>query len=198
MRTPRLPLCLLGLALCLPACGSAVRRPDPSIPGLVSDKMGSPRIGERAPDFSLPDPAGRPVRLSSLRGSVVVLHFGASWCPFCAAELPHLEELARRYRGRVEVVLVDVREEDREYQEYLHRGPVDFHFLRDRTGDTAARYAPPGALPTLRNRRQVPIASNLVIDREGRIAFFTLVDTANFDERLVNAQHLVDEVLGRP
>lgn len=188
---------ILALALSIVGCGAAARRPDPTIPGLVGTDVGAPNVGDVAPDFELPDQHGRAVRLSSLRGKVVLLHFGTSWCPFCTAELPHLDELTRAYGDRVAVVLVDIREEDREFQEYLHRGPVHFDFLRDRTGATAARYAPPRAMTYIRDRRQVPIAANLVIDRDGRIAFFTLVDTGNFDAHLVNARHLIDEVLAR-
>ena len=35
----------------------------------------SPAVGERAPDFDLPDQDGTPLRLSSLRGRKVVLYF---------------------------------------------------------------------------------------------------------------------------
>jgi peroxiredoxin Q/BCP len=33
------------------------------------------RIGDQAPDFALPDPDGRTVRLSDLRGKRVILYF---------------------------------------------------------------------------------------------------------------------------
>ena len=36
-----------------------------------------PKVGDRAPDFTLPSDAGTPLRLSSLRGRVVVLYFYA-------------------------------------------------------------------------------------------------------------------------
>ena len=52
--------------------------------------------------------------------------------------------------------------------------------LLDLDGEVAVRYAPAGVLPDL-PRDQVPIASNLIIDREGRIQFYTLLDSANFD-----------------
>jgi len=61
-----------------------------------------------------------------------------------------------------------------------------------RQGDVALR--PADALPDL-PRDQVPIASNLIIDREGIIRFFTLLDSANFDARLVALRTRLDELL---
>lgn len=60
-----------------------------------------------APDFTLNDTRGRPVRLSSLRGKTVVLHFWSKDCPPCVRELaeslPAFDELVR---GRSDVALV--------------------------------------------------------------------------------------------
>ena len=58
-----------------------------------------------APDFTLPDLDGRPVRLSSFRGHVVVLDFWASWCPPCIAQIPSMRRIADRYKSRGVVVL---------------------------------------------------------------------------------------------
>jgi thiol-disulfide isomerase/thioredoxin len=57
-----------------------------------------------AEDFTLPDLAGRPVRLSSFRGKTVILNFWATWCGACLVELPDLVELQKRYSGQVVVL----------------------------------------------------------------------------------------------
>ena len=66
--------------------------------------------------------------------------------------------------------------------------------LLDLDGEVTVRYAPPDVLPDL-PRDQVPIASNLIIDREGKIQFFTLLDSMNFDARLVALTARLEELL---
>jgi len=52
-----------------------------------------------APDFELPDSQGGKHKLSSLRGSVVIVHFWASWCPPCLQEIPNWAELSTEFKG---------------------------------------------------------------------------------------------------
>ena len=66
--------------------------------------------------------------------------------------------------------------------------------LRDVDGAVATRYAPPEAQPDL-DRDQVPIASNMLIDGDGKIAFWTLLDTRNFDAKLVALTQKLDSML---
>ena len=49
-----------------------------------------------APDFLLPDLQGQVVRLSQLKGKVVLLNVWTTWCPPCRKEMPALEALYRR------------------------------------------------------------------------------------------------------
>lgn len=53
-----------------------------------------------APDFSLPQPDGQQLRLSSYRGKVVLLDFWATWCVPCREEIPHFIDLQEKYRDK--------------------------------------------------------------------------------------------------
>ena len=48
---------------------------------------------DSAPDFTLKSATGENVRLSELKGRIVMLNFWATWCGPCAEEIPHLNEL---------------------------------------------------------------------------------------------------------
>ena len=61
--------------------------------------LAAAKVGDRASDFTLPALDGSKVKLSDLKGSVVVVDFWASWCVPCKKELPALDALARRYAG---------------------------------------------------------------------------------------------------
>lgn len=61
-----------------------------------------------APDFTVYGKDGKPVRLSDMRGTPVVLNFWASWCPPCKAEMPDFEEIAKEYEGKVAFMMVNL------------------------------------------------------------------------------------------
>ena len=60
----------------------------------------APEVGQKAPDIELPGVDGKPVRLSSLKGNVVLLDFWASWCGPCRKENPYTVEIYNEYKDK--------------------------------------------------------------------------------------------------
>jgi thiol-disulfide isomerase/thioredoxin len=83
-----LPLASLMLALA-PASAQAQ---EATPPHAITHFQGKP-----VPPVTVSDHTGKPVRLSDLRGRVVIVNMWATWCPPCRAEMPTLENLAARY-----------------------------------------------------------------------------------------------------
>lgn len=68
-----------------------------------------------------------------------------------------------------------------------------FPVLLDTDGAVSASYAPPDLLPELA-RDEVCIASNLIIDLDGKIQFFSLLDTKSFDAKLIALTKRLEEL----
>src|SRR6201991_4925363 len=77
--------------------------------GGFAQKITPPKLHREAADFTLPTPAGENLRLSSLRGQIVLVDFWASWCMPCRAEIPHLKELYAKYHAAgLEIISVSI------------------------------------------------------------------------------------------
>ena len=113
------------------------------------------QLGTPAPQFALDDGQQR-VSLGSLRGQGVVLHFWATWCAPCIAELPSLEILQQEL-PQVKVLAVAFDEDSATYQAYLQRHPLPIETVLD------ARDAASQAFGTFRP------PETYVIDRSGTI-----------------------------
>ena len=69
--------------------------------------------GVMAPDFAMTMRDGKQMKLSDLRGKIVVLDFWATWCGPCVAAMPHVQEIADHYKDQGVVVLASCTSDER-------------------------------------------------------------------------------------
>lgn len=116
------------------------------------------RVGQKAPDFTLPDVDGRPVSFSKYQGKVVVLDFWASWCAPCVMELPVFQNLHNQYRDKgFEILGINVSDDNPNVADFLKKNNIKYTNL---VGDERIQelYGPITGFPT-----------TFIIDREGTI-----------------------------
>jgi cytochrome c biogenesis protein CcmG, thiol:disulfide interchange protein DsbE len=119
-----------------------------------------PKVGARAPAFSLPRLTGSgSLSLASLRGKTVVLNFFASWCDPCKREAPVLERLWQQDRSRDLVVIgVDANDSRGDALRFVHAHGVTYPIVFDQDALVAANRYDVSNLPV-----------TYVLNRKGRI-----------------------------
>ena len=148
-----------------PALGADafVFRPDPDMRRVKKFMQRSPEHealeGQPATDFTLETLAGsKPVRLSSLKGRVVVLDFWATWCGPCRRWLPIVAQANRDYGAKgLSVFAVNEREDDAKVRAYLDQQKLDLPVLMDRSGTVGSIY------------RASSIPLTVVVGRDGNV-----------------------------
>ena len=127
-----------------------------------------------APDFTLKDASGQPVRLSDYRGKVVLLDFWATWCGPCALEIPWFKDLQRREKDHGFVVIGVSMDDDGwdSVKPFVAKMAVNYRVVMG-NDETAQLYGGVDALPT-----------TFLIDRQGRIAavHIGLTDRRDIDD----------------
>ena len=116
-------------------------------------------VRKPAADFQLNDLNGNPIRLSGLKGKVVLLDFWATWCPPCRAELPHFKELYAQYQGKgLEVIGVSLDQGGEPgVRDFLKRNGIPYPVVMG--GENLAKlYGGIRGIPT-----------TFLIDKQGRI-----------------------------
>lgn len=91
--------------------------------------------GKEAPDFSVNDIAGKPVKLSSIDKDNILLVFYASWCPHCNHLIPELSEFYNNYENDdIEVIAVSIDTSENAYNNFLKQGNYNWINVCDFVG----------------------------------------------------------------
>ena len=161
--------------VCLASCATAG-----SVGGGGGGGGDGRQVGSPAPEITVQRMSGKSVSVSSYRGQVLLLDVWASWCGPCKQELPMLDDIAARLRGKgVEVLAVSVDQERDNVVKFLgSRGRWSLTIAHDPRGEIADRLQPE-KMPT-----------SYIIDREGIIRYvnygFVPSDAATIERRLAD------------
>lgn len=147
------------------------------------------QVGADAPDLTLPDALGQPVRLSTLwqRGPLVLIFYRGGWCPYCNLELRAWQQQLAALNGLgAQLVAVSPQTPDNSLST-AEKNELAFPVLSDSALQAATAFGvafemPPeliemysrvgNDLPVLNGngRWVLPLPATYVVDRRGRIA----------------------------
>lgn len=143
------------------------------------------KVGDIAPDFEMDMPDGTQVKLSDMRGKIIMLQFTAGWCGVCRKEMPFIEsDIWQKHKNNPNFVLwgIDRDEPAETVLAFAEKTGVTYPIGLDPGGEIFQLYA----------EKDAGITRNIIIDKEGRIVMLTrLYDPEEFNE-MVN---LIDELL---
>ena len=143
------------------------------------------RVGDIAPELEMELIDGQKVKLSSLRGKVVMLQFTASWCGVCRKEMPFIEsDIWQKHKDNKNFALYGIdRDEPLEtVKAFAEKTGVTYPLALDPGADHFAKYAD----------RKAGITRNVLIDKDGKIVMLTRLYN---EEEFASLCKKIDEML---
>jgi len=128
-------------------------------------------------DFTFTDVNGKTHKLSDYRGKVVVVQFFGTYCPPCRAEMPVLQELYNKYKGKVVVIGLSV--------DYIGRSPEELKPFVEEMGITypvgpASEKAWEEYAGRITGLDSIP--QTYIIDKEGRVRYYEVGFAPSYKE----------------
>jgi thiol-disulfide isomerase/thioredoxin len=131
-------------------------------------------------EIRLKDLNGNLVSLSDFRGRIVFLNFWTTWCPTCRIEMPSMEKLHQKFKGKdFAVVTVNIQESVSQVKKFFKMFNLTFTALLDTTGEVATGFS----------IRSIP--TTFILDKDGR-TIGTILGPREWDSKkaIVLFEHL--------
>jgi peroxiredoxin Q/BCP len=128
------------------------------------------KIGNLAPDFTLPDENGKPVKLSGLRGKKVILYFyPKDDTPGCTAQACGFRDQFAEIQDQNAIVIGISPDDAKSHQKFRTKYNLPFILLSDVDHKVAEKYGAWGEKTTFGVKSIGIVRSHFVIDEQGKL-----------------------------
>ncbi len=122
-------------------------------------------IGDECPDFEMVFTNDSVVKMSDLKGKVVMLQFTASWCGVCRSEMPHIEnEIWQPLKSKGLVVIGIDRDEPVEtVKKFAADMKISYPLALDSGANIFSKFAV----------KESGVTRNVIVSKNGKIVYLT-------------------------
>lgn len=148
-------------------------------------------FSKTAPDFTLKNLEGKNVKLSDLKGKVVVIDFWATWCGPCVQSFPGMKKVTDKYKNDANVVFLfiatseDPKNREERLKRFIQKKKYDFNVLVDENDVAAERFNVSG------------IPAKFVINPAGNICFNSMGFNGSTEQTALEMEAMIELAKGK-
>lgn len=144
----------LAISVQLPAYAQTAAQPQAQAQSQTTTQTQS------IPAIDLQDLSGAHHKLADYKGKIVLLNFWATYCVPCAAEMPLLAEMQKRYKGKIVVLAASI-------DDPADRGKLKAFLKKHQAGNLTLMVGP--TLDTLSDLQLSSLPDTMFFDRSGKL-----------------------------
>lgn len=107
---------------------------------LIGCKEEKVSLNHQAPEFATFNAKGDQIKLSDFKGKAILLKFWSAQCSACLRMMPTMERMSQTYHKDLTVVLVNIDQEQPDFQKLIKKYGLTFPVLHDQLEMTKERY----------------------------------------------------------
>lgn len=145
------------------------------------------KVGDEVPDFQMTLLDGSLLKMSDLKGKVVMLQFTASWCSVCRKEMPFIEsDIWKKHKDNPNFALLGIDKDEKAevVQKFVVSTGISYPMVLDHQSVIFEKFA----------QKKAGVTRNVIVDKTGRIGMLTRLYN---EEEFAEMVKVIDNLLSK-